>query len=365
MNHQLVNQQKIFIRLVKLCYSVVGINFIFAFVFWIFFSIGSSFNENFAHWIRYIIIPFVVAFMSSVLVHIAVKSARLNSTYKKYLIILLTTVIASSNTFVHDTIFVLLTLLIIPIFISTLFSDIKLTKFSFILSLSLLILSSLNMYFNVVEHSFRKISTEVFVSLAVIAVSYIIAKLLILHNQDQITSLEIMHHDNMNLESKVKLDPLTGIFNKAVFNEFLTKSIEKTKMENTTLVLSIIDIDDFKNINDTYGHAIGDSILRKFSNILMLNQTENIHAFRIGGEEFAIIFNNSNTADALSVYNNINSSIKNDVSNFDVVKFSISGGIAKLDLENLTDFNSLFNAADKALYEAKRNGKNQLVVYKK
>src|SRR5690554_609125 len=88
----------------------------------------------------------------------------------------------------------------------------------------------------------------------------------------------------MELEGKIKIDALTGIYNRRAFDSYFKKAFTNIKEKNGFLALVILDIDDFKEINDTYGHAKGDEVLTDLSNVLLRHQSEAIHAFRIGGE---------------------------------------------------------------------------------
>ena len=99
-----------------------------------------------------------------------------------------------------------------------------------------------------------------------------------------------MYSEKMALEGKVNLDALTGLYNRRSFDVHLSNTFDAAKNKNTYLALAIIDVDDFKDINDTHGHANGDQVLTNLARNLIMHQSEFIHAFRIGGDEFAIIF---------------------------------------------------------------------------
>ena len=152
-------------------------------------------------------------------------------------------------------------------------------------------------------------------------------------------------------------DKLTGLFNRMYFDVIFNYFIEKYKRNKTPFSMLIIDIDNFKKINDTYGHQKGDEILENIGEIIKTTIRKTDFAFRYGGEEFVIIFPDTNIETAYKVaqrlLNNISSQIK-----LDSKPVTISGGIGEYKGENPRDF---FEKIDEALYFAKRNGKNQIL----
>ncbi|GAB6188930.1 PleD family two-component system response regulator [Marinitoga arctica] len=157
-------------------------------------------------------------------------------------------------------------------------------------------------------------------------------------------------------------DGLTGLYNKKTIEEKLKDLITTFKRKNFEISIAMIDIDDFKSINDTYGHIVGDSVLKIFSNILTEELRENDFIGRYGGEEFLAIMPATNCEEAkialqraLDKINNYNWSsigIKG--------KITFSAGIC-CDFKNksVTDF---INDADNFLYIAKNKGKNIIIT---
>ncbi len=152
-------------------------------------------------------------------------------------------------------------------------------------------------------------------------------------------------------------DKLTNIKNKNYFNFILPKMINSAKADNRyKLSLIIFDIDFFKNINDTYGHQIGDNILKSLTKMVQKTLREDDLFIRWGGEEFVIICNcNKNSVTSLS------EKLKKQIQTYrfeTIDKLTCSFGIATFCKND--DANSLFNRADKALYCAKNNGRNRV-----
>ncbi len=152
-------------------------------------------------------------------------------------------------------------------------------------------------------------------------------------------------------------DKLTGTFNRNGYDR-LTKTLD---MKNSALLL--IDLDNFKNINDTYGHAVGDLVLVKVADTLMDNFRSSDYICRIGGDEFAIIAAETGP-DAGNVLSRKIHHINNYLSlaDDDVPSISLSVGIAfgKAGIDN----ERLFKQADSALYKVKQNGRKGCLVYK-
>lgn len=158
-------------------------------------------------------------------------------------------------------------------------------------------------------------------------------------------------------------DPLTGLYNRRYFFEEAPKIWHIAKRRNLKLACVMMDIDDFKKINDTYGHEIGDLVLKDFAKKLtkFFKREEDIVA-RIGGEEFALltIFSDKDRPLAyleefLETIRKNPLRIKEDVCVF----YTISAGI---ELELKTNFKEMLLSADRKLYEAKHKGKNTFVV---
>ncbi|TCP98988.1 GGDEF domain-containing protein [Serpentinicella alkaliphila] len=158
------------------------------------------------------------------------------------------------------------------------------------------------------------------------------------------------------LEYLVNYDDLTGIFNRRFFNEYLLKEIEKFNRYPSKLSLVILDIDRFKNVNDTYGHDVGDIILKDLAKLVNSNIRKSDILARIGGEEFAIVLTNCDINDGFSFAEKIRNIVSQH--NFHQVgQITISLGVTQLHENDTTD--TIYKRADNALYIAKKNGRNR------
>lgn len=160
------------------------------------------------------------------------------------------------------------------------------------------------------------------------------------------------------LERLSVTDHLTQIFNRLKFENVLETEIQRAKRHNRTFSLIIFDIDHFKNINDSFGHEVGDNVLRKLTKIISVHiRAIDIFA-RWGGEEFIILIVENNIEDAKSFAEKLRRDVES--TGFDSGRLTCSFGVTEY-IEN-DDTSTIIRRADMALYEAKRNGRNLVCV---
>jgi len=158
----------------------------------------------------------------------------------------------------------------------------------------------------------------------------------------------------------ISKDYLTNLFNRRYFYEIIENFIQLSKRNKTPISLCMIDIDNFKNINDQYGHSVGDIVLKTFADEVKEIIRQSDILVRFGGEEFLLLLPNTNIDNAEILANKICTHF-NKSSN--EVHFTVSIGISEYKNNNSID--NLINEADQCLYLAKENGKNQVVKLKK
>lgn len=154
------------------------------------------------------------------------------------------------------------------------------------------------------------------------------------------------------------IDQLTGIFNRTKFNSELKQWLDYFKTHNAALSIVIFDIDNFKNINDTFGHLVGDDVIVKIANITMGSIRQNDLFARWGGEEFVLLLPNTDKHQAIELAERLRELIANNIFNL-AGRVTCSFGVAiAREGDNAT---ILLNRADNFLYEAKKAGKNMVV----
>lgn len=165
---------------------------------------------------------------------------------------------------------------------------------------------------------------------------------------------------NRKLEMVSQTDELTGLPNRRRTIEELENQIDLSTRYKTGFTISIVDLDYFKNINDTYGHNTGDDILREFSGLLKSKLRLSDFFGRWGGEEFLLILPNSTDAEAQTLLKRLLKEI-NEHSFCDDIRLSFSAGICEY--ESGIEFNQLIKYADTALYLAKENGRSRTEIH--
>lgn len=161
---------------------------------------------------------------------------------------------------------------------------------------------------------------------------------------------------NSILREKVKRDSLTGLYNNGFIFEHLDQLIKKVTESGQPLSLAMIDIDDFKRINDLHGHYEGDLVIQAVANILINLSGEGITPARYGGEEFIIVLENRTKDEALELARHILTSIQN--LNFTVDNdITVSIGVSQWNKDTRESF---IIKTDEQLYQAKRQGKNRV-----
>jgi len=155
-------------------------------------------------------------------------------------------------------------------------------------------------------------------------------------------------------------DPLTGLFNRCHFEDRLEEEYERARRYKRPFSILMIDIDDFKRINDTYGHGTGDDVLRKVGLILRKKTRRSDTQVRYGGEEFVLIIPEAGLRGAIQVGNKLCREIRKLVFSTPSSAFSvtISTGVASSSEKPYSHWNEILKDADRALYKAKANGKD-------
>jgi diguanylate cyclase (GGDEF)-like protein len=169
------------------------------------------------------------------------------------------------------------------------------------------------------------------------------------------------------LKLLASMDPMTKLYNRRYFSEISEDIFNLCKRTNNDISLIMFDIDDFKSVNDTYGHHVGDKVIIGVADILLEHTRKSDIVCRFGGEEYIILLPDTDLESSMQTAQNIRELVEKMVITYDQHKqlqVTISVGISMVDLLADEDIEIAINKADNALYEAKRSGKNKVVSYK-
>lgn len=166
------------------------------------------------------------------------------------------------------------------------------------------------------------------------------------------------------MQKLIIIDSLTGLYNRRYFDLFMEKTIPLSQRINSPLILIMLDIDYFKKINDNYGHLCGDEALKYISEIIRRNVRNSDAYVRYGGEEFAIILPNTNLDEGQSLAERIRKAVEQSdfTYNNEHISLSISMGLSLYNRDS-DSVEGFIRKADKALYRAKENGRNQVMTF--
>ena len=156
-------------------------------------------------------------------------------------------------------------------------------------------------------------------------------------------------------------DPLTGTFNQLHFRRQLEVELDRAKRSSETLCLAVIDIDDFRSFNNTYGHQAGDAVLIATARAMRQNTRKSDVVCRTGGDEFAIIMPNTRLLDGQHICDRISGSVVQSINGVSV-RARLSVGLASYPY-HAREGEMLYKLADDAMYWAKYHGKNQVTVF--
>ena len=167
-----------------------------------------------------------------------------------------------------------------------------------------------------------------------------------------------------DLFEKAVLDPLTGCYNRRQFQELAMKEIRRAWRYNSEFCLMMMDIDHFKRVNDTHGHAFGDEVLKMMARVCKQSLRETDIFARFGGEEFIVLLTNTDLPGASIVAERVRQNIELcsvPLASGEIFHFSVSIGVVGSNASD--DLDELIKRADTALYAAKENGRNQVRIY--
>ena len=159
-------------------------------------------------------------------------------------------------------------------------------------------------------------------------------------------------------------DSLTGLLNRNAFDDALEREISRAKRYDSNLSLLFLDLDGFKQVNDSFGHMAGDEVLKKVAQIIMTEKRSEDIAARYGGEEVAILMPETGKAEGWLLGERVRKRLEEAIITYEdqAIKITLSGGLASYPID-ANDGTPLLKNADKAMYRAKSFGKNNISLY--
>jgi diguanylate cyclase len=334
------------------------------------YIIGTSTNLIFTTYDKWL---FVIEIIVPPTIQLIVIMAILELLYKQrvkhlvYWLMIFITIIIVVIILGLQTLPMALLLLVVPVLISLYFYKTKLLTFAFYLA----IFSFIFIYsFSDTLRLSIKYSELIFMVTMIIGITLLLYKLIkhSYHVADQLIKAEKEKQDlfskNIHMERLTRIDPVTDLYNHRSFHEHLESVFRFDSPENFNVHVAILDIDDFKQVNDIYGHRAGDYVIVEVAKQIQSHMEGDDFPSRYGGEEFAIISIGPSTKEVIQKVEKIRKSISNlTLNDLNGKNVTVSIGVQKL----VAGMNKeqLFKGADLALYQAKKSGKNKTVIGKK
>lgn len=289
---------------------------------------------------------------------------KIPAKFKNYVLLESLIWVATVLSSVHGHYVLVFSLFVIPIFLTSIFFEYRFLIFTFInCVIGLAVSTILVIYVTgdplIYGDKFYLVTNVVLVSLSLILFSLIAVVISMVHRKREMV-LSQVQTENAKLSKENRVDGLTGLQNHTSFYTVLENKLAKSRHNKTGFALAMLDIDDFKDVNDTYGHAAGDEILKFVSETLVNTIAKNGVVFRYGGDEFAIIFHNPLPDANVELLEQIRMTVEmNDTMLMNGNGITLSIGYYNVK-EAIMSSEEIFYRADQALYQAKYNGKNQV-----
>lgn len=161
---------------------------------------------------------------------------------------------------------------------------------------------------------------------------------------------------------KAYSDPLTGLNNRAAFDKSIEQEVDLATRHEHSLSIMMLDLDRFKQINDNYGHIVGDAVLKSFADCIMECMRSSDIVFRYGGEEFVILLRNTKVAGAKLLAERMRKNVEDMKFDYNNIKLNISVSIGLAEFKEGDDRLTLVERVDALLYKAKEHGRNRVEV---
>ncbi|MBQ8281330.1 MAG: GGDEF domain-containing protein [Lachnospiraceae bacterium] len=258
----------------------------------------------------------------------------------------------------HSEYMSLCSLFVIPILYSSIYGETKYIRLSTEICILLQLIVIIIRLLNADETTFTGVSEGV-VSILILFFSMYFANIIRTFVEANSQFMEKQMQQQEHLSSQISVDAMTGLYNHTAFYDELDRLIKETDRTKQKLCISVVDIDNFKSVNDTFGHSRGDEVLIYLADVLKTVCKDHI-VCRYGGEEFAVIFMDCSLKESATIMEAVLDNFRNHKFEWCDRAITFSCGVCQ-HYDIRINSEELFKQADKYLYKAKREGKNRIV----
>lgn len=312
-----------------------------------------SWDNRYLWWC--VVVPIVVNMLTHVVARILVFYAPIRRRRKNIAIIGAAMVTSFMVAVPHKEYIVTGCAFVFPMILSAMFNDRKLLNASLVASLC--IWASVGVTFGLEGGLTLTNALNLLVLFGFAWIAYLCGVISINFSRQNYMIIKRQAEKNSKLLEDVRHDRMTGLYNHQAFLEDLSIALDAVTAD-VPLCLSIVDLDDFKKVNDTYGHDCGDEVLVHLSDAIHRHCDEHDRAYRYGGEEFAILFWGKHVEEAYGRMNDLLASVRDYRFGFSDAPITFSAGVVEY-ADGITR-EAFFEAADRMMYDAKRSGKNRV-----
>ncbi|MCL1983260.1 MAG: GGDEF domain-containing protein [Clostridiales bacterium] len=347
--------------LFRVYWAVFGVFVVFAAILYFYQQFGHNPEAIQFDFRFYIALPIITIFIllsvTNILYYLAFSrwTSFIQACYILTVYIILCTVIISIN--YHN--FMLYTLYAGPIMLSVLYLDVNVINYTCLTCVAAYTVASLVFILPYGNPEYYGWTTySLFTAFTLLAIAYIIARLILARINEAVDTAKSLAMEKEQLSRELERDSFTRLFNHIAFYQRLDQCIQNAQNANTVFSLIIMDIDDFKQINDNFGHANGDIVLLKFVETINKEISADDLAFRYGGEEFIMLCPKPIDY-AVSLAERVRKRFSSHVfAQLSGNRVTVSSGVCEYE-SSFGGRREFFSAADKALYYAKQDGKNR------
>lgn len=338
---------------------VLGIE---VFMYYVLKTDPSRTDVNRSYIILRIIVPSVMNFGSFFTALLVQYSKKISMQTKNYFSTFPSFMLCSVLAIFHNFFQVLLISHAFCFFLCSLFGDTKILKINAFCTIPAFIIAAVTFWLDPETGEIYYRFLTIITATAIILSAFVFANTILTSQAEKIKYINHNYERQTALIEELRIDPLTKLYNRTALQETLVSIISRSDSEEIPPSLAIMDLDFFKSVNDQYGHINGDAVLITISDIIRKRMVSSRKAFRFGGEEFVLLFENTSAEQVSYILESIRKDFASTKFNFAPDKsFTLSAGISKI--QNDDSPSIWIERADKALYYAKTHGRNQIKIF--